>query len=335
MERIGILIVAGGSGTRMGSTLPKQFMLLGGRPVLAHAIDRFAQALPGAPIVVVLPEEHLAFWRNLAARFDVPRHTLTAGGPQRFHSVSRGLAALPPGLDFIAVHDGVRPLVSAALIRRTVDAARTHGAAIPAVEPVDSFRMTGDGNSHPLDRCRLRAVQTPQVFRAGLLRNAYETTYRPDFTDDASVVEHSGTTVFLCEGERRNLKITTPDDLLCAEALLAEELSAAEESPEESSADNNVVPQSGTDKADDHPTPCCDSCPCAPTGSTSCPTASDGPNLFPEGCSGQAQSDAHDGCCRACRPSEATGESLPGTPQTTPGSKRPNCPQSGCCHRKR
>lgn len=229
MERIGVIIVAGGSGCRMGTARPKQFLLLDGRPVLAHAIDRFAQALPGAPIVVVLPEEHLAFWRNLTARFDVARHTSTAGGAQRFHSVSRGLAALPPGMELIAVHDGVRPLVSAALIRRTVDAAQKHGAAIPAIEPVDSFRMTTDEGSHPIDRRRLRAVQTPQVFRADLLHHAYETTYRSDFTDDASVVEHSGTTVFLCEGERRNLKITTPDDLLCAEVLLAEEKSAREE----------------------------------------------------------------------------------------------------------
>ena len=181
----------------MGGARPKQFMLLGGMPILARTINNFAAALPGAEIVVVLPAEHTGFWHNLSARFEVAPHTVAEGGRERFHSVKNGLAALKRDPELIAVQDGVRPLGSQELIRRTVAAAAEHGTAIPV-------------------------VQTPQVFRAELLRRAYETEYRPEFTDDASVVELSGEAVFLCEGERANLKITTPEDTVIAEALLAD-----------------------------------------------------------------------------------------------------------------
>lgn len=220
MKHTGVIIVAGGSGSRMGGRLPKQFLLLKGLPVLAHTLRNFAEALPGAQIVVVLPEQHLDFWHDLAARFDTAPHTAVAGGTERFHSVRNGLSALDPHTELIAVQDGVRPLGSCELILRTVRAAAEHGAAIPVVEPVDSYRTTdGDGTSHILDRRRLRIVQTPQVFRAELLRSAYAAEYRAEFTDDASVVEYAGHPVFLCPGERTNLKITTPEDLVVAEAL--------------------------------------------------------------------------------------------------------------------
>lgn len=221
MEKIGVIIVAGGGGSRMGGSRPKQFMLLGGIPLLARTINNFARALPGAEIIVVLPAAHISFWRNLAARFDVAPHIVAEGGEERFHSVRSGIAALTSAVELIAVQDGVRPLGSAELIRRTVAAAAEHGAAVPVVEPVDSFRETDGAASHIIDRRRLRIVQTPQVFRADLLRRAYGTEYRPEFTDDASVVEEDGQTVFLCPGERANLKITTPEDLIAAEALLA------------------------------------------------------------------------------------------------------------------
>ena len=190
MERqTGVIIVAGGGGSRMGGARPKQFMLLGGMPILARTINNFAAALPGAEIVVVLPAEHTGFWHNLSARFEVAPHTVAEGGRERFHSVKNGLAALKRDPELIAVQDGVRPLGSQELIRRTVAAAAEHGTAIPVVE---------------------------------LLRRAYETEYRPEFTDDASVVELSVEAVFLCEGERANLKITTPEDTVIAEALLAD-----------------------------------------------------------------------------------------------------------------
>lgn len=214
--------MAGGGGSRMGSSLPKQFMLLGGMPVLARTINNFAAALPGAELVVVLPASHADFWQNFAARFDVASHTVATGGKERFHSVRSGLAALRRDPELIAVQDGVRPLATHDLIRRTVAAAAEHGTAVPVVEPVDSFRETDGAASHIVDRRRLRIVQTPQVFRADMLRRAYEVEYRPEFTDDASVVEQAGEEVYLCEGERANLKITTPDDLIFAGALLAD-----------------------------------------------------------------------------------------------------------------
>ena len=208
MERqTGVIIVAGGGGSRMGGARPKQFMLLEGMPILARTINNFAAALPGAEIVVVLPAEHTGFWYNLSARFEVAPHTVAEGGRERFHSVKNGLAALKRDPELLAVQDA---------------AAAEHGTAIPVVEPVDSFRETDGAASQIIDRRRLRIVQTPQVFRAELLRRAYETEYRPEFTDDASVVELSGEAVFLCEGERANLKITTPEDTVIAEALLAD-----------------------------------------------------------------------------------------------------------------
>lgn len=226
--RTGIIIVAGGSGRRLGGSLPKQFRMLGSLPVLGHTINAFARTLPGAPIVVVLPEGQIDFWKNLSSRFDIARHTCTAGGDERFHSVRNGLEALSPETALIAVHDGVRPLVSEELIRRCIECAAGHGSAIPVIEAVDSLRRLTPDGSRPEDRSRLRIVQTPQVFDATLLRLAYETDYSPAFTDDASVVERTGHPVALCPGERRNLKITSADDLPIAAALL-DSLQVAEE----------------------------------------------------------------------------------------------------------
>lgn len=226
MESTGIIIVAGGSGSRAGGARPKQFRFLGGMPVLARTINTFAAALPGAEIVAVLPEQHIGFWKNLSARFDVAEHKIVAGGAERFHSVRNGLAALTSDPGLIAVQDGVRPLGSIAMIRRVAEAAARHGAAVPVVEPVDSFRETdadeaGNVASHIVDRRFLRIVQTPQIFRADILRPAYEAEYRAEFTDDASVVEAIGQAVCLAEGERENLKLTTPGDFVVAEALIA------------------------------------------------------------------------------------------------------------------
>ena len=226
MESTGIIIVAGGSGSRAGGARPKQFRFLDGMPVLARTINTFAAALPGAEIVAVLPEQHIGFWKNLSARFDVAEHKIAAGGAERFHSVRNGLAALTSDPGLIAVQDGVRPLGSVAMIRRVAEAAARHGAAVPVVEPVDSFRETdadeaGNVASHIVDRRLLRIVQTPQIFRAEVLRRAYESEYRAEFTDDASVVEAVGQAVCLAEGERENLKLTTPGDFVVAEALIA------------------------------------------------------------------------------------------------------------------
>ena len=220
-QRTAVIIVAGGSGTRCGGSLPKQFRMLGNRPVLARTIDLFAQALRGAEIVVVLPAQYTDFWKNFSARFDITAHTVVAGGAERFDSVRCGLQALRTDPELIAVQDAVRPLGTPEMICRIVAAAAESGAAVPAVAPVDSFRETDGEASHIVDRNRLRIVQTPQVFRADWLTEAYRTEYDPRFTDDASVVEAAGHAVRLVEGERTNLKLTEPDDFAVAEALLA------------------------------------------------------------------------------------------------------------------
>ena len=222
MAKRGVIIVAGGSGKRMQSALPKQFMMLGGLPVVAHTINTFSEALPGAEIVVVLPEEHIPLWRNLAARFDIAVHRCIAGGKERFHSVKNGLDALSEEVEYVAVHDGVRALATKKMILRVQLAAEERGAAIPVTEVVDSYRRVDGSESYIVPRSELRIVQTPQTFSAALLRRAYEQPFSDRFTDDASVVEALGAKITLVEGERRNIKLTTPEDMAIAERLLEE-----------------------------------------------------------------------------------------------------------------
>ena len=207
----------------MQSSLPKQFMLLGGEPVVARTINTFAEALPGAEIVVVLPEEHIAMWKNLAARFDVAVHKCVAGGAERFHSVKAGIAALSDDVTSIMVHDGVRALITKKLIIRTALAVEDNDAVIPVVDVVDSYRRVTDSGSEIVPRSELRIVQTPQIFKSETLRRAYEQEFDTSFTDDASVVEAAGYKVALEEGERENFKITTPLDITLARAIITAE----------------------------------------------------------------------------------------------------------------
>ncbi len=219
-QQIGVVIVAGGSGSRMGGSLPKQFALVGGEPILVKTINNFAKAFAGAKIIVVLPAAQIEFWKNYSARFRVARHKIVEGGEQRFHSVKNGIEALTDYVDLIAIQDGVRPFASVEMLRATAQCAAEYGSAIPVVDAVDSFRVVTDQGSEIIDRSKLRVVQTPQIFEAGLIRAAYDTLYNEQFTDDASVVE--ATTphrVRLCNGERTNIKITTPDDMVLAEAI--------------------------------------------------------------------------------------------------------------------
>lgn len=220
MAKRGVVIVAGGSGSRMQSALPKQFLMLGGEPIVARTINRFSEALPGAEIVVVLPEAHIPLWENLSARFDVAPHRIVAGGKERFHSVLNGINALSSEVEYIAVHDGVRALVTKRLIIRAMLAVEEHDAVIPVVDVVDSYRRVEGDNSYIVPRSELRIVQTPQIFKAQLLRDAYNVKFSPLFTDDASVVEASGGHITLVEGERTNIKITTPEDITLAESFL-------------------------------------------------------------------------------------------------------------------
>lgn len=220
MGKRGVIIVAGGSGKRMQSAIPKQFMLLGGMPVVARTINTFSEALPGAEVVVVLPEEHLAMWKNLAARFDVAVHKCVAGGKERFHSVKAGIDALSDNVTSIAVHDGVRALISKKLIIRATLAVEDNEAVIPVINVVDSYRrVTADG-SEIVPRSELRIVQTPQIFKSETLRRAYEQEFDASFTDDASVVEATGVSITLVEGEDSNIKLTTPEDMEWAEWFL-------------------------------------------------------------------------------------------------------------------
>ena len=221
--RVGVIIVAGGSGKRMGGSLPKQFSLVGGEPILARTINAFHKALPASRIVVVLPAEYIEFWKNFSARFEVAKHSIVEGGEERFYSVRNGIEVLSDAVDLIAVQDGVRPFASKNMILRAVACAAEHGSAIPVVKAVDSYRVVEGEESHIVDRTPLRIVQTPQIFAAPILRAAYDTEFRSEFTDDASVVEYSGEKVALCEGEYTNIKITTPDDMVIAEAIIKTE----------------------------------------------------------------------------------------------------------------
>lgn len=226
-----VLIVAGGKGLRMGGELPKQFIPIKGKPILMHTLDAFCRWDPEAQLLLVLPEDHRSYWRMLCEELGckVP-HQVVNGGETRFHSVRNGLRALAEELQkepaageavLVGVQDGVRPFVTADVIRDCFFQANQSGAAIPVVPVVDSLReFTGEG-SRPVDRSRFLAVQTPQVFRYELLAKAYEQAYTPLFTDDASVVEALGHPVVTVPGNRENIKITTPFDLLVAEALFA------------------------------------------------------------------------------------------------------------------
>ncbi|MBS1545956.1 MAG: 2-C-methyl-D-erythritol 4-phosphate cytidylyltransferase [Bacteroidetes bacterium] len=219
MERSAI-IVAGGSGKRMGGTLPKQFLLLKGRPLLFWTIRAFHRFDPAMQLVVVLPKEQMEAWeaRCAAHDFQVP-HTVVAGGTERFHSVKEGLRKVRHN-GLVAVHDGVRPVVSDNLIGKCLRAAERHGAAIPVVPVSSSVRAVEGGSSHAVDRTALRLVQTPQSFQVPLLRTAFELPYDPAFTDEATLVERIGTMLHLVEGEEQNIKVTTPLDLELAEVLL-------------------------------------------------------------------------------------------------------------------
>lgn len=217
------VIVAGGQGTRMGTAIPKQFLDLNGHSVLFHTIHAFVEAIPDVHIVLVLPSHQLSYaqivLQSFPNRIDL---TLVSGGETRFQSVCNGIRDIPSNA-IIMVHDGVRPLVSKALIQRCLQEALIHGSAIPVISVVDSMREIGDqGTSFPINRDRLRIVQTPQTFRASILLSSMQQSYQDSFTDEATVVEAWGEKVHLVEGERNNIKITTPDDLRFAKALLNE-----------------------------------------------------------------------------------------------------------------
>ncbi len=214
------VLVAGGKGMRMGNALPKQFLPLAGLPVLTHSLRTFIKAIPGIQIILVLPTDQFSYAQIVLQSLDnAVDIQIVGGGETRFHSVQNGLNAIQePGIVF--VHDGARPLVSEALILRCLHQAIDKGSAIPAIPVTDSMRIIDEDDSEPVNRDNLRIIQTPQTFNTNIILPAFMTAYSADFTDEATVVEASGIPVFLVEGERRNIKVTTPEDMIIAEALL-------------------------------------------------------------------------------------------------------------------
>ena len=213
-----IIIVAGGKGLRMGGDIPKQFLPIGGKPVLMRTIERFREYSPTLQIILVLPKAQQDYWRQLCDEYHFnENYELTDGGETRFHSVQHGLALIPDDAEgVVGVHDGVRPFVSVDVIRRCYETARTAKAVIPVVPVVETLRHIEKGNQYRAD---YRLVQTPQTFDIQLLKAANRQPYQETFTDDASVVEAYGQEVSMVEGNRENIKITTPFDLKIAEII--------------------------------------------------------------------------------------------------------------------
>ena len=215
-----IIITAGGIGKRMGGDLPKQFILVGNKPLLFHTIDRFYEFDSSAQILLTLPIEWIPFWEKLCEKYQytIP-HTIIKGGIERYHSVKNALDYAEG--DYIAIHDAVRPFVSTETIKKCISSALLYGSAVPVTFSNDSMRMVNkDGSSSVVDRASFRLIQTPQVYEKRILQTAYQLEFHAGITDDASLVEEAGFTIHLVEGNCENIKITTPSDLLYANFLM-------------------------------------------------------------------------------------------------------------------
>ena len=217
-----IIIVAGGKGLRMGSDIPKQFLPIGGKPVLMRTLERFREYSANLQIILVLPEAQQAYWQELCEKYDFKvKYQLANGGQTRFHSVQNGLALVPDDAEgVVGVHDGVRPFPSIEVIKNCYETARTAKAVIPVIPVVETVRHLEGDSSVTVPRGDYRLVQTPQTFDIQLLKAANRQPYNDGFTDDASVVESYGHAITLVEGNRENIKITTPYDLKIAEVLI-------------------------------------------------------------------------------------------------------------------
>lgn len=215
------IIVAGGSGERMQSEIPKQFLLLNGLPVLMRTLVAFYNFENQIQIILVLPEKHMEYWKTLCNEFNFRiEHMLVAGGKTRFQSVKNGLAEITDTESLVAIHDGVRPLVSQSVIQTCFETAKLMGNAVPAIEITESLRMLTPGGNQPLNRSDVKLIQTPQIFRAEVIIKAYRQNYMESFTDDASVVENLEENIHLIPGNKENIKITNAQDLILASALL-------------------------------------------------------------------------------------------------------------------
>ncbi|MBR1871994.1 MAG: 2-C-methyl-D-erythritol 4-phosphate cytidylyltransferase [Bacteroidales bacterium] len=229
MKPLWLIVTAAGSGTRMGAAVPKQFLFLEGKAILQRTIERFVEAVPGVKVVTVLPKEHIPYWKKycLERSFTIPQ-VIVAGGITRFHSVRNALERVPDGA-VVAVHDGVRPFVSAALVRSMAETMQSCRALVPVLPSTDTLKALSAGPDgvlatipgRVLDRSEVYGAQTPQMFLSEELKAAYSQAFDTSFTDDASVAERCGIPLSWCEGERLNIKITRPEDLLLARAILS------------------------------------------------------------------------------------------------------------------
>jgi 2-C-methyl-D-erythritol 4-phosphate cytidylyltransferase len=219
MLKKSVIITAGGIGKRMGTELPKQFLLIKGKPIIFHTIQKFLDFDSAIEVIVVLPESSIPFWETLCQKYlFAVKHKVVSGGEERFHSIQNGL--MESSGDIVAVHDAVRPCVSADVIKNCFDAAEKLGGAIPVLAIAESLRKIERENSIAVNRDDYKIVQTPQCFKIEILQKAYQQRYSKLFTDDASVVEAAGQKIHLVEGNRENIKITTPEDLKWAELFI-------------------------------------------------------------------------------------------------------------------
>jgi 2-C-methyl-D-erythritol 4-phosphate cytidylyltransferase len=218
MKRIGLVLLAGGSGKRMGTTLAKQFIHIQNKSILQHCIDRFYSWNKRLEVVVVLPENDIDYWISIRENKHL-NYILCKGGKERFHSVKNGLEAIK-NVDYVMIHDGVRPFVSNDVLDRCIQSLEKNKGVIPVLSPTESIRMLNENGSEHLDRSEIRLVQTPQCFHFNAIKEAYNNEYKLSFTDDASVFEKDGNIVDLVEGNDENIKITKPSDLKWAEVYL-------------------------------------------------------------------------------------------------------------------
>lgn len=217
------IIVAGGKGERMGASTPKQFLELSGKPILMHTLEKFKQTIPSIKIILALPENQIDYWEELFHKYEVPKvpHQIVKGGETRFHSVQNALQLVKEN-GLVAIHDGVRPLVSSQTIATCFYEAEKSGNAIPVVDVIESLRYISKqhNTNKTVARSCYKLVQTPQCFTSKIILQAYKQEFDSSFTDDASVVEKMGKAINLVEGNRENIKITTTEDLVIAEALI-------------------------------------------------------------------------------------------------------------------
>lgn len=219
MNSLSVIITAGGIGKRMGGDLPKQFLVIAGKPILIHTLEKIYSFDSGAQIILTLPEEWKSYWTELLTKFSctIP-HAIADGGNERYHSVKNAINFCTG--DYIAIHDGVRPLVNFETFDRLKQAVLQFGAVVPVIPVKESIRIIENANSRSVDRSKFKIVQTPQVFSRDMIEKAYDQEFHQGITDDASLVEQCGYKIHLVYGNDENIKITSPTDLIIAEALL-------------------------------------------------------------------------------------------------------------------